>query len=462
MISAASPESNLRMLPRLPRAAWLALLTVALIVQQAMLWWLYYHAGAKQLVGDEGRYWNTAHDILAGGPWHPSDIWPPGQPLFMAIVLALGGDSVLAVQVVQTLLFLGCALLLWDLWKRLSGSALAAAIAAALFVLDPSDAAYAHYLWPEITHLFLLLAAFDLLLARRVDNLRAVGGGACIGLALTFKSLLMAFWPLLLVCFVVRWRPLQVQWRAAALFVAALALTVAPAVVGGHRNTGHWAIADSSAINLLIGLGVPQRNDYIVTEGWTPFEDYMASGATSDARNAWAWRQIDDKLQADGPVTLLARQLRKQYFRLFESKTLLLSQLPGPACAGYLGAYQETPRWLALLVRWSSHAFQALILAGFAFGLCLLRRWRETGVLLLLAFVAYQLALYLGLLVIGRYLLPLMPVFCGFAGNALAHALRRDAGAQTTWPRLAAGALLAALLLGLAFAGPWLDGYCRA
>jgi hypothetical protein len=280
-------------------------------------------------------------------------------------------------------------------------------------------------------------------------------------LALSFKSLLTGYWPVLLLCFVTRWRPAQVNWRPAALFVVALALTATPAVLAGHRNTGHWAIANSSVINLLLGLGVPQRNDYISLGKWHPWEDYMRNGKTPDERNAWAWRQVDEKLQSEGMATVLWQQLGKQYFRLFESKTLLLTQLPGPACAGYLGAYRETPRWAALVVRWSSHLFHALILAGFAFGLCMQRNWRRVALWLLLALVGYQLALYLGLLAISRYLLPITAIFCGFAGDALALAYTTNPNTSASRTRLLAGALLASLLLTLAFAGPWIDGYCR-
>jgi hypothetical protein len=254
---------------------------------------------------------------------------------------------------------------------------------------------------------------------------------------------------------------LRANAAAAAAFVLALAVTVAPAVVAGHGNTGHWRIADSSAINLLIGLRVPDRNDSIMFPGWNLYQDYMASGTTADERNAWAWREIDADVRSQPLPQMMWTQFSKQYFRLFESKTPLLGQLPGPACAGYLGAYQETPRALALTVRWSSHLFQTLILAGFAFGLCMRRGWRHLGYWLLLGFVGYQLALYFGLLVVARYLLPFMPVLCGFAGDALAHVVGQGKNTAATPVRLFAGALLASLLLWLAFAGPWLDAYCR-
>jgi hypothetical protein len=402
----------------------------------------------------------VAHDVLAGAPWHPSDTWPPAQPLFIALIL-LAANALPAVQIVQTLLFFACGWLIFRLWRKLSGNSIAACIAAALFLLAPSNAAYAQYLWPEIPHLFAVLVASTLLLGRPVRIPAAIGAGVAVAFALLFKSLLTAFWPVLLLCFVTSWRPLRANLAAAAAFVLALAVTVAPAVIAGHRNTGHWRIADSSAINLLIGLRVPDRNDSIMFPGWNLYQDYVASGTNADERNAWAWREIGSDIHAKPLPELFRTQFFKQYFRLFESKTPLLGQLPGPACAGYLGAYQETPRWLALTARWSSHPFQALILAGFAFGLCMRRDWRQLGYWLLLGFVGYQLALYVGLLVIARYLLPCMPVLCGFAGDALAHAAGGGKDTAATPMRLTAGALLALLLLWLAFAGPWLDAYCR-
>jgi hypothetical protein len=432
----------------------LALLAVAgalLFLQQVMLWWLYYHYGGKQLVGDETRYWSLAHEILDGAAWHPSDTWPPAQQLFIALTLLVGGDSLLPVQIAQTLLFFGCGLLVFVLWRRISGNPLAA-----------GNAAYAQYLWPEVPHLFLVLSAFTLLLRRPVRMPAAIAAGVAIGVALLFKSLLAAFWPLLLACFVVSWRPLRIHLHTAAAFVLALAVTIAPAVVAGHRNSGHWRIADSSAINLLIGLRVPERNDYIAWPGSNLFQEYVASGSDSDQRNAWAWSEVSAEVEETTLPALLWRQLAKQYFRLFESKTLLVGQLPGPACAGYLGAYPDVPGWLALIVRWSSHLFHALILAGFAFGLCMQRSWRRLGLWLLLGFLGYQLAIYLGLLAIARYLLPMMPVMCGFAGDAYARLVGAEPGAGFTRMRLLAGSLLAALLLFLAFAAPWIDGYCRS
>jgi hypothetical protein len=442
------------------RARAFAFVALAIFVaEQVLLWSLYYTGRGKVLLGDEVRYLETARAILAGGAWHPSEIWPPAQPLFIAAL----GASLVGVQIVQSLLFVACGVLVARLAKKLTGDSTAAVIAASLFLLNPDTAAYAHWLWPEMPHLFVMLLALDLLLVHAPSRFNAFVAGVLIGLALLFKSVLTLFWPLLLLAFV-ETKPMRVRWREAALFVVALGIAVAPALIAGHRNTGHWSIADSSTINLLLGLEDTTRNDYVPGASANRFAEYLASGATPDERNAWAWQQIHAHLDATPPLAIAKEQLDRQYFRLFEAKTLLLTQLPGPACAGYRGAYRDAPLAAIGVARWSSHAAHALMLASFAFGLCLWRRWRTLAPWLLLALVGYQLALYAGLHAQARYLLAMVPVFCVFGGAALARVARASDISEAivaTPLRLALGAALAALLLWLAFAGPFLDGYCR-
>lgn len=99
-------------------------------------------------------------------------------------------------------------------------------------------------------------------------------------------------------------------------------------------------------------------------------------------------------------------------------------------------------------------AWHVALLALAAFGLAAWRDWRRRWLWLAAAFVGYQLALFLGLHVKTRFLLPMLPLLCLFAGHWLAawRAHRRPPGI--------AGWALAALLAFLALAGPWLDRAC--
>jgi len=458
--------------PSRRRAAGIAF-TAVFALSQALLWFAYYAHGAKTLIGDEQAYQDTALSILAGGAWMPGSIWPPLQPLMLAALYAVFGVHVLVAQIAQTLLFIACAVLLRGLWRDLGGSVAAANWAAAVFLLAPEIAGYAHWLWPEIPHLFLLLAIFRLLArARRALTGDGVDGGAAllvpaalagagIGLALLAKSLLSAFWPLFLLAFARRRRP-WFAWRGAAALALALGIVTAPALWHGWRSYGTPMIADSSVYNLWIGLTDRWRSDYVGDMGGVELPAFLASGDTPRERNAAYLDKVRAHVAEDGIANVLAAQFERQYFRLFNAKTLLVSQLPGPACAGHLSSYHASP-WLARTLVFANDATHALILAAAAFGLACWRR--RTGMLHLVValFLAYQLALFALIHVKARFLLPMLPFLCGLAGDVLARVVaprRVDAGLACTPPRLACGTLLAGLLLFLAFAPAALDGLC--
>ena len=483
----------------------LAIVFLALFLAiQALLWFAYYGHGAKPLIGDEANYQATAIAILGGGAWMPSTIWPPLQPLLIAAIYAVFGVHLVAVQIVQTLLLIGCAALLRSLWRRFSGSVAAANTATAMFLLNPATAAYAHWLWPETVHLLLLLLVFWLL-ARPLTRLASGLAGACVGLAILAKSLLMPFWPLFLLAFVRRAKP-HLKIASALLFAAALALVTAPALVHGWRSFGKPMIADSSMYNLWVGLTDQWRSDYVADMGGATLPAFLASGATPQQRNAIYLEKVREKVAEHGMGAVLADQLSRQYFRLFSAKTPLLSQLPGPACAGHLSTYTTAP-WLTRTLTWLNNLAHALMLVAAAFGI-VCWRWRSPlrafdgrnaamTELLIALFFAYQLALFALIHVKARFALPMIPFLCGFGGSFLV-ALRkrwvemrepvmrsRDMGEPTLVPsgvpserfdaavakepaaalemnflRLGGGALLAALLLFLAFAGPALDHLC--
>lgn len=443
------------------RARWTALVAALFAASQALLWLAYYGEGPKRLIGDEESYQAFALAILGGGPWMPSTIWPPLQSLFLAAIDATFGVHVVAAQLVQTLLFVGCAWLLRGIWRDLGGGVCAANTAAALFLVNPANAAYAQWLWPEVPHLFLVLLVFRLLFAWPDSRLGAAAAGACTALALLAKSLLSAFWPFFLIAFVRRERP-RFRIVPAAAFVVALGLVTAPALWHGWREYGRPMIADSSVYNLWIGLTDRWRSDYVEDMGGATLPEFLASGATPQQRNAIYRDKALALVRERGVFTVLGDQLGRQYFRLFSAKTPLVSQLPGPACAGHLSVYSASDALTRTLTLWND-AFHALILAAAALGLACWRRRPDAKLVLVALYVAYQLALMLIVHVKARFLFPMMPFFCGFAGSFLVAAWSRrtaDGTIALTPPRLAIGAGLAALLLFLAFAGPTLDHLC--
>ena len=447
-------------LPR--RFSWpiFAIATGWLLVN-AVLFWLYFQGGAKTLIGDEAMYDATALAQLNGQTISLNFIWPPGQKWFLMVLHALTGPGRVGILVVQTGLLALCGWLLYRLWLLLDRPA-AALWACALFLLNPGVLAYAHWLWPEVPHLVCLLGALLLLADReRGTWARALAAGVLIGAALLFKSLLAAFWPFMVLLLLVRWqgrRP-SVAWKSLAAFVLGLGVITAPSLWQGWRETGRPMIADSSIYNLYVGLIDRSRSDYIDEWGMTTLTPFLESGSTPQQRNAVFAGKVDALLEQRGFFNVVAEQLGRQYFRLFNAKSLLVSQLQGPACAGYLGAYADSR--LAAPLDWITRALHGLLLGLAAIGIATWRRWRHPLLIAILLFFGYQLALYLGLHVMQRYLFPFLPFLCGFAGSTLATWTTRRGHDESTltftrW-RLLLAALLAALLLGFAFLGPVFD-----
>ena len=437
---------------------WLAVFLALFALSQAALWLAYYGAGAKALIGDEQSYQATALSILAGGRWMPGTIWPPLQPLWLALLYALFGVHVWVAQLAQTVLLIASAGLLRDFWRRVGGSVAAANGAAALLLLNPATAAYAHWLWPETLHLVLLLAALCLL-----ARLRALAAGVAVGLAILAKSLLSVFWPAFLFAFLRRGQSLRAV-RLAAAFVLGLGLVTAPALWHGWREYGKPMIADSSIYNLWIGLTDRWRSDYVQDMGGVTLPAFLASAATPQQRNALYLDKVRGLVAERGIARVAVDQLERQYFRLFSAKTPLVSQLPGPACAGHLSSYHVSAGVAGALTV-ANDLFHALMLAGCACGIACWQRRPAPGLWLIALYAAYQLALMSILHVKARFLFPMIPFLCAFAGTFYARLSPAFVGAARapvafTPLRLACGAALAALLLALAFAGPALDGLC--
>lgn len=452
--------------PALGRAFIVSCAAVVLVwlLSNAFLLWAYYEPALKPLIGDEFDYNRRALALLAGQPIAESFIWPPGQTWFIAGIYTLFGSHVFGVQLVQIVLFAVCAGLLVHLWRSLDAPR-AAWFAGALFLLNPANLAYAHWLWPEVSHLTCLLGALTLLLGtQRFALARAFAAGLLIGAALLFKSLLGAFWPLLLLTFLSRpdqhWR---LDWRGVTLFISGVLLVTAPALWKGYVETGRPMIADSSIYNLHVGLIDTSRSDYISEAGGPSLKAFLDSAPTPQERNAIYSEKIKELVAERGIADVLADQFGTQYFRLFNAKTLLVSQLPGPACAGRLGAYAVPNQ--APIIAGITYIAHALTLILSAFGVALWRRWERPLALIAGGFLLYQLALYSGLHVMERYLFQMMPFLCGFAGSALAALSLRKTRSPAVLSfspfRLIAGVALAAVLLGLAFLGPILDGNCR-
>lgn len=431
----------------------------------ALLWWLYYRPVVKALWGDESRYLEAAARLLAGDPgWHPGLLWPPLYPRFVAGLMAVGQTPV-TVQVVQTLLLVVAAAILWDLCRRLTGSGVAAAVAALLTVAFPPLAAFAHYLWPEVLHLLLMLTVLWVLVARSRSWWWAGLGGVALGLALLTKSLLLPFvpvlvaaaaWPLPGASRAERVRAVLAGLGRVLLLVGVAGVTVAPTVVANYRTSGVPTIADSSAFNLWVGLNEASRRPFTRDVAHQVYREFSKSAPTFAERNRILWTKIRGRFRERPLPEILCGQLGRQYFLLLDKDSYLTEQLPGGAAPRQGDGYVAAPALVAGAVRGVSYATYALLLAAAPFGFVAWRFIDRRWLAVLLLFVAYNLALFLWLHATTRYQVQLLPVaFVGAGGAAawLAGAGDRRRPVWRGW--VVAGGTAAALLL-FAFAGPFL------
>jgi dolichyl-phosphate-mannose-protein mannosyltransferase len=420
---------------------------------QALFFALDSPAHPRALWGDEIMYADLARRLAAGEDARIEPLWPPAYPRFLGGLLILGSGSFLLARCVQVALLATSALLLRDHTTRLTGSAAAGTVAAALLVLDPQVGAFAHFLWPEMPHLFLFLFAAWILAARGDRPAWLAVAGVVLGLALLTKSLLGPFLPVLLLPLV-----LGAGLRGAgrlALVLSAAMVTVAPTVVDNAQR-GAPLLADSSRFNLWVGLNDRSRKDMIDEVVGDEYQRYLKSGQTAAERAQVLDARIRGLVRDRGLSALLRAQLERQYFRLLDKDSFLTDQLPGGAIARLGYGYRGTPPAVAALLRGWSYALYAAVLVAAALGLAVApprTAWHRV----LVAFLAYNAAVFLLLHVKSRYRVAFLPVLYlqagAFVGWCLAGRGSRAAPSRAAWAAAGAGAALA---LVLAFAGPLL------
>ncbi len=419
----------------------------AALAVQALLLLVYYVPEAKRPLGDEKLYLRAVESIGTSGTSGLDSLWPPLYAWFLRPWLVVADGAPWAVQGVQIALWLATAWMIGLLTSRWTGRSRAGDLAALLAVVHLPLAAFAHYLWPEVLHLFLMLAAiccFDEAVRRR-RAVWMVAAGLLLALCLHTKALLTPFVPLLILGSALL-SPRGARGRTTTALLLGLALGLAPSLA-----TGSQPGARSGWFNLWLGLNDSSRHEFVDSIAEEEYRRYLDSARSSEARERLLREKVLDKVAADGVGTVLVRQLGRQYYRLFDKDSFLTIQLPGGRATSGGQGYPATPSWLAGAVRWLCYVGWAVLLAAFALGVALFSFQRYPAGRWVLVFMLGQLALFLLLHVKTRYRLQMLPAMFFFAAYALDRCARRrgEAGGAA---RYAAGASLAGALLWLAFA----------
>lgn len=471
---ATHPDRNLQDPLITPTRVIVAVLFIGMAAAAlAFFWW----PDVKAPMRFEQYYRNTALGILGGSDWFDADlIRSPLQSLWMALIYALSGARMWAVQLAQLGLLAGAGFLLRTTLLRLGVDRRSAGWAGIVLAVNPITIAYATYLTPEVLQLFLGLALAWLLVrawqsatlahragARSADRRSlaiAALAGAVLGLLLLTSSLLASFWPLLLLP-LLRNGPWPARLLRASVFVVAMLVVTGPALYRGWQVAGTPVITDSSALTRWLGLADTSRVDLVHDMTGPRTSDYLAAGPAHADRVALAQRRGDELIAERGWLGNLAHQLGTQYFRLFDARTLLSANVQGPACRGYVAAYRSTNAALNRAVDFGAQAWHVAVLVLAALGIAAWRDWRRPWLLLVGAYVAYVLAVFGVHQVKTPAFLSLLPVFAVFAGHLVARIPEFGATRSPLTPaRRMAGLALAAGFVALALLGPVLDRVC--
>jgi hypothetical protein len=391
------------------------------VTTHAALLFVYWTPQPKLLAGDEGMYLAAAQRLLRGQPAGLDLVWPPLYPHFVATSLWLGQGSLWGLHAAQTLLLVLFAVLLREVARGLLGPGAAPDLVGFFAVAYPPLAAFSHYLWPEVLHLFLVAVMLWILCYRRSAPGWLALLGVALGLALQTKGILQGFFPVLLVP--LAWRGVGSpgsRLRRVGLVLALAGLCVAPSVVSNWNRHRMLVIAEPVLFNLWVGLndrGVTSFADPVV-EG--AYIEYTRSAPDSLQRRRLLLRKTAALVRERGLHRILSERIALQYRRLFHRDSFLTDQLPGGdlAEADRPQGYRRAASGLTSALRWLSYAWYGALLAVATCAMALYapgRGWLRIA----LAFVAYNLVILLFLHVKSRYRIQLLPVFFLCAGLAV-------------------------------------------
>ncbi|MFN8525411.1 MAG: glycosyltransferase family 39 protein [Chloroflexota bacterium] len=278
---------------------WAAALVVAAV---AVVWRLAFSLRAPPFVtNDSLSYLLPGFDLAHGLGFDPALKRPPGYPLFIAGAMALGGEELRSVMLLQHLLGAATAVMAmalgWTLFGRVAGAiaGLATALSGPLVVME-------HYVMSEtLFTVFLVLAV--LLYARLLEGGRgwlAVSVGLAIGLAALTRPIGQSVAVLLALGLLAPRGPsLGQRARQAGLLLAGCALVVLPWMVRNLAVHGTFALATGLGEGLAVRtIRYEQRFD--VPEA--PEGDRQAARA----------RRIYREEARDGSAFDLARRFRDE------------------------------------------------------------------------------------------------------------------------------------------------------
>ena len=413
----------IRISSRSARSALAVAFAAGLLVRLAIL---ANTGGLTAKIVDEQQYSRIAQNLVAGHGFgwaenEPTSIRPPLYPALLAAVWRVSPNNLQAVRVVQILLGLATAVLVYVLGSRVYGPAVGA-WAAAVCWLYPSLIFFNFLILTETLFTFLLVA-FVLTVVLLVQIPRpafAIACGIALGLGALTRSIL---WPLpLILCpllAVLIRAPLARRLALPCLVLAGYAAVVAPWAVRNTRLQGVVTIVDTmGGMNLRMGnyeyTPDDRMWDAVALSGEKSWvhglsRDFAGQPVTEGQKEKWAQRKALEYMRANPGITLRRALIKFADFWGLEREF----------AAGVQNGFYAPPAWLQVFGSIAIVLAYVIVIAAGAAGIWLAapEDWRM-HVALLLPVVVIMGA---HTIVFGhsRYHLPLMPIFAIYAAAVL-------------------------------------------
>jgi 4-amino-4-deoxy-L-arabinose transferase-like glycosyltransferase len=220
-------------------------------------------------VSDTRFYYLSAVSIANGHGYqilgHPTAFFPVGWPAVLGALFFFTGPSMLAIEILNLVLWAVTSMLVYVLGRRLGGRA-AGLVAGVIFAVSPTVAIYVMRAYSEALFIPLLLAACLLLAWRReTPSLRkALLAGVLLGAAILVRStaelliLLLPLWVLLR-------RPRRESWRSALALCVTTVLVLVPWTVRNELVMHTASLSTNGGVTFWLGAN-PRSNG-----GWISY-----------------------------------------------------------------------------------------------------------------------------------------------------------------------------------------------
>ena len=224
---------------------------------------------------DDGRFWSSP------GSGEPEFERTPGYPLFIAVIFAITGRSVLAVALAQSVLSVLVTVPMFLLARRLFSERVAV-VAVVLLLIDPLSMYFGSLVLTETLATLLILSS-TALLALLVDRgSSSMAGWFAMGLLLAAATHVRPgqYYLPLLVLVLLLWSSRRYQWGIRRMLRAALALGLPVLVL-----VGGWQFRNADQVGSSRFSGIEAVN----------MMKYRAAGVVAE-REGGDWREVRREL----------------------------------------------------------------------------------------------------------------------------------------------------------------------